>query len=77
MLTHVSGKTMLTCKCIQALAKNIPCCSRVCAFSLTADERTDRLAQCGHAMYTHCLPCQKDYKGFKLDVVSYFIYCQC
>ena len=36
--------------------------------SLTADRRTDRLAQWGRAMYTHYLPCQKDYEGFKLEV---------
>ena len=75
MLTHASGKTMLTCKCIQALVKIYHVVQELCAFSLIADGQADRLAQWGRAMYTNCLPCQKDYEGFKLDLVSYFIYC--
>ena len=63
MLTHVSGKTMLTCTCIQALVKIYRSIQELCAFSLTADGRTDRLTQWGRAMYLHYLPCQKDYEG--------------
>ena len=55
MLTHASGKTMLTCKCIQVLVKIYHVVQELCAFSLSADG----LAQWDRAMYTHCLPCQK------------------